>query len=103
MITPIHPGEILKEEFMIPYHLSANKLAARLHVPTNRITAIIAGNRAITADTALRLSDAFGTTPEFWMNLQDHYDLNIAQQSQRPNIETIVPSGNSAAAKGFTP
>ena len=80
MITPTHPGEILKEEFMLPYELSANKLALRIAVPTNRITAIIAGNRGITADTALRLSDAFKTTPEFWMNLQDHYELKLQEE-----------------------
>jgi len=89
MMTPIHPGEILKEEFMVPYGLSANKLAARLDVPTNRLTSIIAGTRAITADTALRLAAAFDTTPEFWMNLQDHYDLNIARQTKRPKIKVI--------------
>jgi len=89
MIPPIHPGEILKEEFMVPYGLSANKLAASLYVPTNRITHLINGHRSITADTALRLADAFGTTPEFWTNLQDHYDLEVAKQTDRPKIERI--------------
>ncbi len=89
MITPIHPGEILKEEFMIPFGLSANKLAELIGVPTNRVTSIINGKRAITADTALRLSAAFDTTPEFWMNLQDHFDLSIAKQIKRPKIKAV--------------
>lgn len=78
-LPPIHPGEILREEFMVPHQLSANKLADALQVPTNRITAILNGTRSITADTALRLGSYFGTTPEFWMNLQVHYDLEVAR------------------------
>ena len=89
MIAPVHPGEILKEEFMAPLGLSANKLAEALQVPTNRISSIIATKRAITADTALRLADAFGTTPEFWTNLQDHYDLELAKREPRPKIKRI--------------
>jgi len=89
MITPIHPGEILKDEFMEPLGLSANKLAGFLKVPTNRITNIVSGKRGITADTALRLADAFGTTPEFWTNLQDHYDLEMARMVKRPKIKRI--------------
>lgn len=90
MIDPIHPGEILKEDFMVPLSLSANRLAAALGVPTNRITKIIAGARGVSADTALRLSEAFGTTPEFWTNLQDHYDLEMAKRVERPKVERIV-------------
>jgi addiction module HigA family antidote len=78
---PIHPGEILKEEFMLPFGLSANRLALELGVPTNRISAIVSGKRSITADTALRLGKAFATTPEFWMNLQSRYDLETARDS----------------------
>ncbi|TCS59959.1 HigA family addiction module antitoxin [Varunaivibrio sulfuroxidans] len=89
MIFPIHPGEILKNEFMEPLGLSANKLAAALKVPTNRLTGIVGGDRSITADTALRLSDAFGTTPEFWVGLQNHYNLEVARQKKRPKIERI--------------
>jgi len=89
MLHPIHPGEILKEEFMVPMELSANKLAAKLEVPTNRISNIVSGKRAITAGTALRLADAFGTTPEFWTNLQDHYNLELAKQKKRPKIARI--------------
>lgn len=73
----IHPGEILKQEIeALDY--SANALAIKLHVSANRITAILNDQRGITADTALRLSKFFGTTPEFWMNLQTAYDLKIA-------------------------
>lgn len=70
----IHPGEILKDE-LDALGLSANQFAKKLHVPTNRITSILNGKRAITPETALRLSKLFGTTPEFWINLQTSYDL----------------------------
>ena len=73
-MRPIHPGEILREE-MEEMDLSARQLAAALHVPTNRVTAILNEQRSITADTALRLARFFGTTPEFWMNLQAAYEL----------------------------
>lgn len=88
-LAPIHPGEILKEEFMVPFELSANQLALRLHVPPGRITAIINGDRAITPETALRLSKFFENSPEFWLNLQQHYELQLAQQTfgERISIE----------------
>lgn len=73
-MRPIHPGEILRDE-MEELNLSARQLAAALHVPANRVTSILNEQRAITADTALRLARYFGTTPEFWMNLQSAYDL----------------------------
>lgn len=73
-MRPIHPGEILREE-MEELHLSARQLAAGLNVPANRVTGILNEQRAITADTALRLACFFGTTPEFWMNLQAAYEL----------------------------
>lgn len=75
----IHPGEILKEEFLIPLGISANRLALSLDVPANRISGIVNGERAITADTAILLGKAFNTTPEFWINLQAHYDLELAK------------------------
>jgi addiction module HigA family antidote len=74
----IHPGEILKEEFVIPHGLSANRLAKALGVPTNRITEIMNGTRGITGETAVLLAHAFGTTPEFWINLQSRYELDVA-------------------------
>jgi len=75
----IHPGEILKEEFLVPLGISANRLATSLDVPANRISSIINGERSITGETALLLGRTFKTTPEFWMNLQTHYDLEIAK------------------------
>ncbi len=88
----IHPGEMLQEEFMKPYGLSSNALAHALHVPTNRISAIVKGQRAITADTALRLSRYFGTTAEFWINLQKDYELRIARNASATEIdESIEP------------
>ena len=81
LIAPVHPGEILKEEFMVPLGLSANGLARAVRVPPNRISAIVNGERGLTADTALRLSRAFGTTAEFWLNLQKQYELDCARDS----------------------
>ena len=76
-----HPGEVLREEFMAPLKLSANALARELHVPPNRITAILSAERpcAVTSDTALRLARYFRTSPQFWMNLQAAYDLSVAE------------------------
>jgi antitoxin HigA-1 len=79
LMTPVHPGEVLKEEFMRPLSLSANALARAVRVPPNRISAIVNGERGLTADTALRLSKAFGTTAEFWLNLQKQYELDCAR------------------------
>lgn len=75
----IHPAEVLKEEFLAPLGISANRLATSLGVPANRIAAIVNGERAVTADTAILLGKAFSTTPEFWINLQAHYDLEMAK------------------------
>ncbi len=75
---PVHPGEILQEEFMEPHGLSAYSLAAELGVDHMRIYRITRGEQTITTDTALRLSRFFGTTARFWLNLQDHYDLEVA-------------------------
>ena len=76
---PIHPGEILKEEFLVPHGLNANRLALAIGVAPNRITGIVNGRRGITGETAILLARAFGTTPEFWINLQAHYDLELAR------------------------
>lgn len=75
-----HPGEILSEEFLLPMNMTVHALSLALRVPANRLSAIVKGSRSVTADTALRLSRYFGTTPEFWMNLQSMYDLSKAQQ-----------------------
>lgn len=89
-MRPIHPGEVLKEEFMKPLKLSANALAKALDVPTNRITAIINETRGITGDTALRLAAYFDTTPQFWMNMQQSYELkNAAAQLPQSVFKTI--------------
>jgi antitoxin HigA-1 len=87
---PIHPGNILRREFMTR-SLSAAALARAVHVPANRIGQLIAGRRGITADTALRLGVAFGTTPEFWMNLQSSYELRKVERNARlmKEINTI--------------
>ena len=76
---PMHPGEILKEQFMAEFRLSLNRLARDLHVPVTRISEIANERRAITPHTALRFARYFGTTPEFWLNLQSAYDLDVAR------------------------
>jgi len=88
IINP-HPGEILVEEFLKPMHLSQNKLAMELRVPCHRVNEIAHGRRGITADTALRLARFFGTTPDFWMNLQKSYDLAAARESLRAELSRI--------------
>ncbi len=90
-MRPIHPGEVLKDE-LAEIGMTANAFAHALHVPANRITAILNGNRSITADTALRVSRFFGTTPEFWLNLQTAYDLKIAKQTVGNKVEQEVRS-----------
>lgn len=91
-LEPIHPGEILEEEFMRPLRLSANALARRIDVPVTRISEIVRGKRGITADTALRLARLFGTSSELWLGLQSEYDLRVARRDVAPEIESrIVP------------
>jgi antitoxin HigA-1 len=89
-LDPIHPGEILSEEFMKPLAISINRLSRELHVPPNRIHAIVHGNRAITADTALRLGAYFGVAPETWLNLQSEYDLRLARRTTGDEIAKTV-------------
>lgn len=81
-MSPIHPGETLREDFLKPLGLSANRLAMELMVPVTRVNDIARGKRAITADTSLRLARYFGTTPQFWMNLQTNYDLEMAEDAR---------------------
>jgi len=90
LLPPVHPGEVLKEEFMKPLGLSANVLARAIRVPANRISAIVNGDRGITADTALRLAKALGTTPDFWLNLQKQYDLDCARD-EATDLARIEP------------
>jgi addiction module HigA family antidote len=88
-VFAIHPGEILKEEFMEPMSLTAYRLAKELHVPAPRMNDIVRGKRSITADTALRLGAYFGLSPQFWMNLQADYDLRLARSNAE--IKKIKP------------
>jgi len=90
LLEPISPGEILKEEFMVPFGLSANRVARDIDVPPNRITGIVSGERSITADTALRLGLYFGIEPEFWMNLQMHYDLRMARRTDGDALKARI-------------
>jgi addiction module HigA family antidote len=76
-IPPIHPGEILLEEFLKPMNISQNKIAKDINVPARRINEIVQGKRGVTANTALRLGHYFGMSPQFWINLQTHYDLEV--------------------------
>ena len=78
---PLHPGEMLKEGFLEELDMSASALARHIGVPSNRLTSIIAGKRAITGETAILLGKALGTTPEFWLNLQKTYELDVAEAS----------------------
>lgn len=89
-LPPIHPGEILREEFMKPLGLSQNALARALGVPPRRINEIVQENRGITADTALRLARYFGTTAEMWTGLQADYDLRLARRAKLKAIEKRV-------------
>jgi len=89
-MRPIHPGEILREEFLVPLGLSANALSMALRVPATRINDIVRQRRAITPDTALRLGRYFDTTPEFWLNLQSTYDLKQAEQALGQTIRQEV-------------
>jgi addiction module HigA family antidote len=89
-LDPIHPGEILLEEFMQPMQLSINQLARDLDVPPNRISAIVNGKRAITADSALRLGTYFRMSAETWMRLQAEYDLRVAQREHGAEIAKRV-------------
>lgn len=93
-LDPIHPGEILLEEFMKPIGISINRLARDIAVPPGRISQIVNGKRSITADTALRLGKYFGVSPEIWLDLQSDYDLRIARRTIWPEIEKRI--GTSA-------
>lgn len=81
-LKPVHPGEVLREDFMKPLGLNPHKLALALRVPAPRIHEIVRGRRAVTLDTALRLARYFGTTPQFWLNLQTAYDLDVAEDNE---------------------
>ena len=90
VLPPISPREILKEEFMAPLGISQSRLARDLDIPQSRLSAIIRGKRGISADTALRLAEYFGTSPRFWLNLQMEYDLRRLQQTEWPRIRPRI-------------
>ena len=97
MLAPIHPGEIIREEILTPLGMSVNQLAKHLAVDAARLNEIVRGRRGITADTALRLARYLGTTPEFWLKLQVHYELRVARQTKLAEIERDVqPRGEAA-------
>lgn len=85
----IHPGEVLKEEFLLPLEISAYRLSKETFIPQTRISEILKGNRRITADTALRLSKFFGTSAKFWLGLQDDFDLEEGKNLKSAELETI--------------
>jgi addiction module HigA family antidote len=89
-LSPVHPGEVLLEEFIKPMNLSQNRLAIDIGVDARRINEIVLGKRAVTADTALRLSRFFGNSPQFWMGLQTQYDLDIAEDQLGKRLEREV-------------
>jgi addiction module HigA family antidote len=89
-LPPVHPGEILRDDFLEPMKISVYALAQAIKVPRSRVNDIVLGRRGITADTAFRLARYFGTTPEFWINLQSRYDLDVAERTLRRRVERKV-------------
>lgn len=101
LFDPITPGEILREDFMEPLEISINRLARDLSVPPNRISEIVNGKRAITADTALRLQRYFGVEAQFWLNLQNEFDLRMLKRKIWPDIRRrIIPAKMSETVSG---
>ena len=94
--APVTPGEMLKEEFLAEYGLSQNQLAQALGISPNRLAEIINNRRRITADTALRLGLYFGNSPEFWLNLQTHYDLKMARKNLKPEMIARIKAERAA-------
>lgn len=91
LIEPIHPGEVLMEDFIQGLGITQNKLAVSIGVPPRRINEIVHGKRGITADTAIRLARYFGTSEEFWMNLQSNYELRLERRALRDQVTAITP------------
>jgi addiction module HigA family antidote len=90
-LPPMHPGEVLREEFLVPLKLSAGALASKMNLPRTRIERIASEDVGITADTALRLGKALGTSPQLWLNLQTDYDLQMAQRTLGRQLDKIEP------------
>ena len=95
-LPPVHPGEILRDELLIPMGISVYELANAIKVPRSRANDIVLGRRAVTTDTAMRLGRYFGMSPEFWINLQARYDLDVADRTLRRKIEQEVAPRNAA-------
>ncbi len=93
---PVHPGMILKADLLEPLEMSVNRLAAELHVPANRLSQIINGKRGISPDTSLRLARYFGFTPEYWLNMQAQYDLEIIRRQSMRQIEKEIKPREAA-------
>ena len=89
-LPPVHPGAILRDDFLKPMELSVYRLARELKVSRPRLNEVVLGRRAVTTDTALRLARYFGTTPEYWVNLQARYDLDVAERTVRRKIDREV-------------
>lgn len=89
-LSPIHPGEVLSEEFLLPLKISQYRLAKDIHVPARRINEIVQGKRAVSADTALRLCKYFGTSAKFWLNLQTQYELDIQEEKISRELESEI-------------
>lgn len=102
-LAPVHPGEILLEDFLEPLGLSQNQAARAMMVPPRRINEIVHGKRGITADTAARLSRYFGTSAEFWLNLQARYELDQLEETQAESLAAIVPLASVASSTIKTP
>lgn len=102
-LAPVHPGEILLEDFLEPLGLSQNQAARAMMVPPRRINEIVHGKRGITADTAARLSRYFGTSAEFWLNLQARYELDQLEETQAESLAAIVPLASAASSTIRTP
>lgn len=90
-LDPVHPGEVLMEDFIQGFEITQNKLAVAIGVPPRRINEIVHGKRSITADTALRLGKYFGTSAQFWLNLQDHYALDVEEDQIQAELDAIRP------------
>lgn len=97
-MRPIHPGEILREEFLIPLQMTPHALAMALHVPAPRINDIVRERRGVTADTAIRLAHYFGMSAEFWMGLQTDYEMAMIRKSVAKDLKTITPLNPALAA-----
>lgn len=97
MLKPPHPGETIKEDYLVPLGMSVNQLAKRLGIGAPRLNEVIRGRRGVTADTALRLARYFGTSAEFWMNLQSLYDLRMAEQQSLDRIRREVKPQSKVA------